>query len=61
MIAYLDPGTLSMLLAALAGGVAAIAVVFRSFWHRFLGLFPGRRRKAADEISRPQTNDDDKN
>ena len=40
--AYLDPGTGSMLLQALLGGVAAVGVVARLYWHRLTAVF-GRR------------------
>jgi hypothetical protein len=39
--AYLDPGTGSMMLQVLLGGIAATAVLAKLFWHRvlqFLGL-----------------------
>lgn len=32
--AYLDPGTGSMLLQALLGGVAAVGVIAKLYWHR---------------------------
>ena len=32
--AYLDPGTGSMMLQALLGGIAGAAVVGRLYWHR---------------------------
>jgi hypothetical protein len=35
MLAYLDPGTGSMLLQVLAGGVAAVAVAGKLYWRRF--------------------------
>ena len=34
IFAYLDPGSGSMLLQALAGGAAAIAVMGRLYWQR---------------------------
>lgn len=34
MIAYLDPATGSMILSALAGGIAGVAVFFKTFGHR---------------------------
>ena len=37
--AYLDPGTGSMLLQALLGGVAALGVVARLYWHRLTAVF----------------------
>ncbi len=38
VIAYLDAGTGSMLVAALAGGVAGIAVVIKTFGRRVVGF-----------------------
>jgi cytochrome c biogenesis protein CcdA len=49
MIAYLDAGTGSMLMAAFAGGLAGIFVLVRLYWHRFLGLFSKKHRTAAEE------------
>ena len=34
LIAYLDPGSGSMLLQALAGGAAAVAVTGKLYWRR---------------------------
>lgn len=42
--AYLDPGSGSMLLQVLLGGVAALAVILKFYWNRFLLLF-GRDKK----------------
>lgn len=47
MIAYLDAGTGSMVLAAMAGGIAGIGVLFKLYWHRFLGLFSAKHRERA--------------
>ena len=50
MLSYLDPGAGSMLLQALAGGVAGLAVVGKLYWARIkrvLGF--GRREPSADE------------
>ncbi len=38
-LAYLDPGTGSMLLQLLFGGVAGALVVGKLYWHRFMALF----------------------
>ena len=35
MLAYIDPGSGSLLLQALAGGVASAAVVGKLYWRRF--------------------------
>ena len=49
MFAYLDAGTGSMLMAAFAGGIAGIAVLFRLYWHRFLGVFSKNHRSQAED------------
>ncbi len=36
LLAYLDPGSGSMILQILAGGVAAVAVTAKLYWNRFL-------------------------
>ena len=51
--AYLDPGTGSMILQILLGGVAGIAVAGRFYWHKFLAFF-GMDRDA----SRPEEAED---
>lgn len=38
LLAYLDPGSGSMILQAVVGGVAAVAVVGKLYWRRFLGF-----------------------
>lgn len=43
-LAYIDPGTGSMLLQVIVGGVAAAAVGLKLFWSRLLGFFRIRRR-----------------
>jgi hypothetical protein len=40
VFAYLDPGTGSMLLQVLLGGIAAIAVGGRVMWQRMTGRVP---------------------
>jgi hypothetical protein len=37
--AYLDPGSGSMLVQLLLGGVAGAAVILKLAWHRLRGLF----------------------
>lgn len=41
--AYLDPGSGSMLLQVLLGGVAGVAVIAKLYWGRLLALFGIRR------------------
>ena len=43
MLAYLDPGTGSMLVQLLVGGVAAAAVAVKLYWYRILRLLRIRK------------------
>ena len=42
--AYLDPGTGSMLLSAVIGVAAAVALAVKMFWYRLVGLLRGKKR-----------------
>ena len=52
LIAYLDPGTGSMLVQLLVGGVAAVGVVAKLYWDRLLRLL--RIRKDKPELGEPE-------
>jgi hypothetical protein len=43
--AYLDPGTGSMVLQLLLGGIAGAAIVIKLYWQRFLSLFKKKSDK----------------
>jgi hypothetical protein len=47
--AYLDPGTGSILLQAIIGGVATGLFIMRGYWRKIKNLFGGR--EAAGELS----------
>ena len=47
-VAYLDPGTGSMLLQVILGGIAAIGVAIKLYWHRLRAAF-GMAKKADPE------------
>jgi hypothetical protein len=48
--AYLDPGTGSMLLQVILGGIAAIGVAVKIFWHRIkLAIGLGRKSGSGGE------------
>lgn len=51
VLAYLDPGSGSMILQILAGGVAAIAVTARLYWNRILKFL---RIKKDDDVAEPK-------
>ena len=58
MFAYLDAGSGSVLIAALAGGLAGIAVLMKLFWHRILGVVSPRHRREAAEAKAKLVGDD---
>jgi hypothetical protein len=41
--AYVDPGTGSMMIQLLLGGVAGLAVLVRLSWHRLVSVFNFRK------------------
>ena len=45
--AYLDPGTGSMVLQLLLGGIAGAVIILKLYWQRFLSLF---KRKSSDSF-----------
>ena len=51
-LAYIDPGTGSMLLSTILGGVAAVGVFLKMYWHRLLVLLrirePREEERAAE-------------
>jgi hypothetical protein len=51
LLAYLDPGSGSMILQILAGGVAAIAVTAKLYWSRLLKFL--RIRKDEEPTPEP--------
>lgn len=50
--AYLDPSTGSMLISAIVGIFASIALAVRTYWYRLKNLF--RPRKAESERDEPE-------
>lgn len=38
VFAYLDPGTGSMLLQVILGGVAAVGVALKLYWHKIMSV-----------------------
>jgi hypothetical protein len=57
MIAYLDANSGSIIVAALAGGAAGIAVLFKLAGHRFLGIFSRKHRDEAAAARRQLIDD----
>jgi hypothetical protein len=52
--AYLDPGTGSMMLQILLGGLAGAMVVGRLYWNRFRTFVTSRFTTKRDEIAHAQ-------
>jgi hypothetical protein len=52
LLAYLDPGSGSMILQIIAGGLAAVAVTAKLYWGRLLRFL--RIRKPEDEGAKQQ-------
>lgn len=44
ILAYLDPGSGSVILQAILGGTAAVAVTAKLYWRRITGFLRIRRR-----------------
>ncbi len=47
--AYLDPGTGSMLLQVILGGIAAVGVALKLFWHKIRVALGFSRKSDPDE------------
>jgi hypothetical protein len=50
ILGYIDPGSGSLIVSAIVGGVAGMAVVFKMGWRRFVALFsPSARQRLKEE------------
>ena len=54
VIAYLDAGTGSMLVQLLVGGVAAIGVMAKFYWRRFLRFLHIRKDEPETSPAKPE-------
>lgn len=58
--AYLDPGTGSAILQGIIGAIAAIAIVLKLYWHRFLRILGVRKgTQTSKQESSDKTNSGD--
>jgi O-antigen/teichoic acid export membrane protein len=56
--AYLDPSTGSMVVSAIVGILASIALAVKTYWYRIKGFFRrGRKSDVAKESSTRETGD----
>lgn len=59
--AYLDPGTGSIILQVLLGGVAGVALVGKLYWHKFLSLIgAGRQGENSQQLPKRGVDADDR-
>ncbi len=49
--AYLDPGTGSMLLQVILGGVAAVGVAIKLYWHKIRVALGSKRKPETEDES----------
>ncbi|MDJ0926986.1 MAG: hypothetical protein QNJ73_04970 [Gammaproteobacteria bacterium] len=58
-VAYLDPSTGSMILSAIVGLFATVALALKTYWYRLKAFFRGDRRqqKSPDEQTEPASGD----
>ncbi len=50
VIAYIDPGTGSIILQAVVGAIAGIAIAAKFYWHRVQKIFGFRKKSDIDEL-----------
>ena len=53
-LAYVDPGTGSMVVQVIVGGVAAAGVAAKMYWRRIKGVLGLRRREDEDQTQHPE-------
>ena len=51
---YLDPGTGSMILQVVLGGIAGMAILGKLFWNRFKALFQFNKNKKNCEVEKEE-------
>lgn len=52
--AYLDPGTGSLFLQLLLGGIAGLVVILKLYWHKILAFLGIRKAYSGDDESSDQ-------
>lgn len=55
-LAYLDPGTGSMILQGIIAGIAAVSFTLKIYWYRIKGFFT-RSGSNPDEDEKPEAGD----
>lgn len=58
IIAYLDPGTGSIIIQSIVAGLLGIAVAIKLFWQRIVGFFRFRKSEpVGEEKAEPEAKD----
>ena len=52
--AYLEPGTASMIVQMLIGGIAGIGTALALYWQQVKSFFTGKKKKDADQSDTPE-------
>lgn len=50
-LAYLDPGTGSMMLQVILGGIAAVGVAIKLFWYKIIAFLGFKKKEPGEEKS----------
>lgn len=58
LLAYIDPGTGSIILQAVAAAVAGTAIAAKVYWHRIIKFF-GPRQSIKSDASANQNDDEE--
>jgi hypothetical protein len=53
IIAYIDPGTGSIVLQAVIASVVGAAIAVKLFWHRLLKFFGLRKSSPTESVTKP--------
>jgi hypothetical protein len=48
-LAYLDPGTGSMMLQVILGGIAAVGVAIKLFWYKIIAFLGFKKKEPGEE------------
>jgi len=54
VLAYLDPGTGSLVLQFIVGGILGIALTLKIFWRRIVSMFTGKKSSPEESESGDQ-------
>jgi hypothetical protein len=57
IFAYLDPGTGSLILQAVVGGIVAVIIAVKAYWNKLVSKLPvGKSYKNSEDLREDKTN-----